>query len=533
MSIYLVFFSIIKFVLSESLCKHGAKNCELCNPITNICIKCEYEDIYVPDKYGGCEASKKCILGKNHCIECNFEGNLCNECDRGYFPDENGACSYTNNCEISYKGICLQCKDNYILNEQINICKPLNSEEFRNCEIIKTLDGTCEKCKEGFYLTSEDKKCTKTENCKESLFDTCTKCDVGYYLNKKEEKCFPQKDDLLHCKEVINGEECYICDDNYFFDEENKCVDTNYCKRSGEFHQCENCTSGYFLSESDNSCTNTENCYSGIKSIGICEECKSGFYIDFEDGQCKSNQEENDFQYCKSSKGECNECIKGYYLGQDHKCTTEIYCAESINGTCIECKNEYYLGLDHKCSSIEHCIYSYDYTCEECEDNFYFDKHWRKCLKAENNFANCKYGSERNGCERCKDDYYLNQTNNLCYDNKVNNSFYRCAMTDVYGEYCLFCVKNYYLGNRCSKVPGCDYSESDDRCLECNLHHCLDVKTGLCEENDRIIQNKTFYFLCRRTNEEGTACDECLEGLFLHDNGTCIQNSTDINDLLF
>ena len=70
----------------------------------------------------------------------------------------------TNNCEISYKGICLQCKDNYILNVQINICKPIDSEEFRNCEIIKTLVGTCEKCKEGFYLTSEDKKCTKTDH---------------------------------------------------------------------------------------------------------------------------------------------------------------------------------------------------------------------------------------------------------------------------------------------------------------------------------------------------------------------------------
>ena len=33
----------------------------------------------------------------------------------GYYPDENGGCSYTKNCEVSYKGNCIKCKEDFIL----------------------------------------------------------------------------------------------------------------------------------------------------------------------------------------------------------------------------------------------------------------------------------------------------------------------------------------------------------------------------------------------------------------------------------
>ena len=108
------------------------------------------------------------------------------------FPDDNGGCSYTDNCDISYKGRCLKCKEDYILNEEINFCKSINLEEFKNCETIQTSNGKCEKCIEGYFLTSDEKKCTKTENCKEAAFEKCTLCNNGFYLDKKELKCKQQ-----------------------------------------------------------------------------------------------------------------------------------------------------------------------------------------------------------------------------------------------------------------------------------------------------------------------------------------------------
>ena len=48
------------------------------------------------------------------------------------------------------------------------------------------------------------------------------------------------------------------------------------------------------------------------------------------DEKCKSNQEDNDFQNCAIVDGNCIEYILSHYLGEDHKCNTIIYCAESI-----------------------------------------------------------------------------------------------------------------------------------------------------------------------------------------------------------
>ena len=97
------------------------------------------------DEDGGCKNAQKCVIGENYCMECNEEGNLCQKCEEGYFPDQNGACSYSDNCEISYEGKCLECQENFILvgktdyyapSNEIKLCKSLNSEDLRNCEKI-------------------------------------------------------------------------------------------------------------------------------------------------------------------------------------------------------------------------------------------------------------------------------------------------------------------------------------------------------------------------------------------------------------
>ena len=105
-SLFIIVF-INKIIFSQTICLVGENNCSKCNPLTKLCVKCEKE-IFVPDKSGGCEKTRQCILGKNSCIECTEEGNLCKVCEEGYFPDENGGCSYTYNCEVSYQGKCIK-----------------------------------------------------------------------------------------------------------------------------------------------------------------------------------------------------------------------------------------------------------------------------------------------------------------------------------------------------------------------------------------------------------------------------------------
>ena len=70
-----------------------------------------------------------------------------------------------------------------------------------------------------------------------------------------------------------------------------------------------------FFQKKNSSCTTDTNCFSGNKDTGICQTCKNGYYIDYKDGKCKSNQEENDYKYCKIADDICIECLDKYYIG--------------------------------------------------------------------------------------------------------------------------------------------------------------------------------------------------------------------------
>ena len=541
-TVYFSIFIILKLVNSNLYCKEGINHCSMCNPITKLCVKCEKE-IYIPDKNGGCENSQKCVVGKYHCFECSEDGKLCTKCDIGYFPDQNGGCTYTDNCEIADEIECLKCIENYILIGKENyyysingykFCKSLNSFDFQNCNIINTENGFCKECKQGHFLGDKDKRCINVENCYESSFGICKGCNFGYYLNKKEQKCLLQKDMFINCKISYSGNVCDECEKDFYLNKENKCVYCNYCA-IGHSYKCEKCIDGYYLSESDRICTSEINCYKGRKDIGICTQCIDNYYIDFTDGKCKSNLENNDFKNCiKADNGICIYCGYNTYIGEDNKCAFSQNCKKSVDGKCIECKDNYYLGLDNKCTDVENCIYSDYYHCVECIENYFFHKKIQKCEIAEKNLTNCKNSYDGEICDECKNDFYLNQTDNLCYGNTEKNNFYKCSLTDTNGDYCIRCINDYYLGNidhKCNTIKGCDISENENNCVQCDDYYCLDMNTKKCVDNDIVLsEDKKFYYRCNRTNKEGTKCEICLDGFNLDENGICVNVEDCIQD---
>ena len=267
----------------------------------------------------------------------------------------------------------------------------------------------------------------------------------------------------------------------------------------------------------------------GNKDLGIYIECYDKYFIDFKDGKCKSNQENNEYKYCyQSDNGICNKCIIYYKLGLDNRCSSTWNCVEVEDGKCIQCMENYYLGLDNRCSNTKNCIYSTDNICLECDKNLYFNRNNMTCISDEGIFKNCKYSDYLAlNCEECKRDFYLNKSDNLCYSNLDEDSqFYKCSRTDSLGQNCYMCIEGYYTGSKdrkCNKNYGCAISETETICAECNEFYCLDKKTGKCEDNEQIFEEgKKFYFKCNYTNDEGTACEKCVNGYILDDNGLCV-----------
>ena len=159
--IFFVILSIISIVWSK--CVVNENYCTKCNPLTDLCSLCTKLEVLTPDDEGGCKGAKQCKPGKNYCFECNENNELCTICDISYYPDENGGCSSTNFCKISYRGECLECSDDFILvGEESNFkfCKSKLSDDFLNCEKINTKKGVCHRCNDGYFLNRGDRKCT-------------------------------------------------------------------------------------------------------------------------------------------------------------------------------------------------------------------------------------------------------------------------------------------------------------------------------------------------------------------------------------
>ena len=521
-------FNIIPLTICLPVCNKNSNFCTHCNILTNLCAKCEKPDIFVPDEYGGCIGSKKCVFGKNYCNECDEEEKLCHSCEENYYPDENGGCAYSEGCEISYMGECLKCKSDFVLigkENEFRFCKSIYIDNFKNCKEINYETGFCKTCLEGYYLTTSDHKCIKTQNCKESIFGECVSCNQGYYYNKKEKKCKVKNTNLTFCKQTYDSKNCEICEEDYYLDENGICVPTQFCRQSKNLI-CEKCLTGYLAN--NNICTNTDNCETADKITSICTYCKSNYYLDTKDYKCKSNRENDEFKYCKIAKDNlCLKCEVNYYLGEDLRCSNSEYCAESDNGECLACVENYHIGNDNKCIDIEKCIYSKFDSCLECVEGYYYNKLNKKCEKMDDKFLNCKYScDDGQSCCECKEDFYLYENNSLCYDNTKEKAFIKCAYVDNSKENCKRCEEGYYLGiddNRCSKIKGCKTVENENKCLECDKFYCLDVKNQECVNNDYLEDtNNKIYISCKRTNKEGTACEECLDGYEVNKEGYCV-----------
>ena len=503
--------------------------CIQCNQITDLCDYCIFP-VFKPDLTGGCEGAKHCTPNNNFCLECNQGSTLCQKCENEYLPDNNGGCALTDNCEVSYRGECQICKQNYnLVNEGKPYleCKAKPKEEDLYCKKFDK-EGICTECVDNYFLTHGNKKCSKVFYCNYVQDNECTECIRGYYLDKKDNNiCKPYNENFFYCKESIDGKKCSLCQEGFYLSQDNKCVITPYCVESKpNTYLCQQCVEGYFLT-TEESCSITKHCKHLLDpSSGKCYSCDKDYYINTKTGICKSNQEDNNFKYCEKGSDFCESCIIYYHLGEDHKCSKSRNCSESEDAVCIKCDNTTHLTKNNKCVETKHCVLSDDYyKCIECEKGYFYNTSSNKCINDEDyeEFQNCKeldlIGEK---CVECQNNYYLNKTDNKCYLSKENSTLYKCSEINK-NNTCIKCAKNYYLGkldNKCSSIYGCDKSENINKCLQCNPNYCL--TNGKCNYTDMVLDDQKGYcYKCVETNKNGTRCKQCFDGYNLLDNGFC------------
>lgn len=535
---YLIQILFIIFLIKQYQNKNCMKYynfCIQCNEKTDLCDYCFFS-VFKPDLEGGCIGSKKCSPKSNLCLECNEDSTLCTKCENDFIPDNNGGCTLTKNCDVSFRGSCQTCKDTYSLVNDGNPyleCKKLPKDEDKSSFCKKYDDeGICSECFDNYYLTLGNKHCSNTSHCYISKNEICTECMPGFYLDKSDNNtCKPYDDNnFFYCKETLDGEKCSACRQGFFLSKDNKCTISNNCLESKlGTYLCQKCEENYYLT-SEGSCSITENCRHLLPSqMGKCDICEKNYYLNTKTGICKSNLEDNIFKYCEKGSDACESCITYYHLGKDNKCSKSLNCSESINGTCVKCDEGTYLTENNnKCIHSSNCTESDDYyRCTECEKGFFYNYTSNECIndeKFDKKFENCKnldYIGEN--CIECHNNYYLNKTDKKCYLAQEDEKLYKCSETNQENN-CTKCERYYFLGkldNKCSSIFGCDKSENVNTCLECNPNYCL--TEGRCNYTSIIFGDENgFCFKCFETNEGGKGCKKCFDGYSVSEEGFCI-----------
>ena len=240
------------------------------------CFKCDNENIGIP----GCKRS--CIYSnqKEYSLKCT------SGCKTGYIEHSEGVCK---KCSYVNPG-CYQC--HYDNNYPDNYKGIKRKRRF-----------VCDYCEEGYTLTPYG-ECSKNSNlglsyCNKAQVDPnnndkyiCTQCEENYFINE-EKKC--EKCDDAHFK-GINKNKCIECGNKA----DGGIANCLYCESNNEKVTCLECSSGYILSETENTCLTI----AGNKELEKFSNC---------DALTKENDKYScskcKYQYTLITKNNIKECI--------------------------------------------------------------------------------------------------------------------------------------------------------------------------------------------------------------------------------
>ncbi|ELP85783.1 protein serine/threonine kinase, putative [Entamoeba invadens IP1] len=248
-------------------------------------------------------------------------------------------------------------------------------------------------------------------------------------------------------------------------------------------------------------------------SVAQCLSCRFGSILHLNDKtnlMCLPESVTECTSY--NSKGNCEECSRGFYLknGVCLRCPDRCQKCEYntiINDTsCILCDSSYYL-FNETCIKDDLCTFSIDKTCYYCGGSKF-------------------YSTETNTCEPCLPNCIQCDNNITCNICDISNGFFgtQCEKRNdiiILTNSNYMCFPGYYrTESGCSECrESCDECVSGDNeteyvCVSCNtsLGYTLD-QTGLCSNTSSCYIENSKCQKCKNESEyyDGFQCTSCGE----------------------
>ena len=329
------------------------------------CEVCE-ESFYIEVESGKCFSNQE---DEKYKFCSNVSLGKCMSCENGYQLGKDNKCVSSPNCLESENGICVICEEGYHLGLD-NIC--INVEKCIYTNIL----GECIECEKYYYFDTYENKCfpaiNQYKDCKKAYSPNkyCERCKDDFYLSSEDKMCYSNNEE---------GE---------FY----KCAFSNGIT-------CIDCIYGYSLGIKDNKCSKIENCAIS-ENENKCIECDEYMCLDVKKQICienynaPENEEQKIYFNCNKTNEEGTECeiCNDYTELINGICVDKVECVEEKDGECVKCKEISSTYFDMCLNTLYGCVETSVLNCLRCDNVYNF-----------NECTECKEGFELDDKSNCVD----------------------------------------------------------------------------------------------------------------------------------
>ncbi|KAL4507650.1 hypothetical protein ABPG73_012338 [Tetrahymena malaccensis] len=557
-------------------------------PYTNQCCKSSEENCGIQCKNNQYQDQNQCFDCPTGCLTCTSQ-IMCQTCVQDYVLiqiQSSTVCSWCpvgqgfflaadHSCRMCFAGCsscidqnqdqCTNCKEGFIFqNGQINNQINQISSKFKQFINIFLLN----------YLYQKLSTCIALTNCDKIVGNTCQQCKNGYYLNSNQ-YCIPCSKGCLNCNP---DQSCTECDNakNY------------YLQTSKGMDIIQILIMLVALVLQDAQVVNLNNLAKlVIKLITITSVNQVRFVINaisHKDILLEAKYAQNVLVVVLSAMESSNKIAQhvkitiiykknGYYINSNkicNRCPTGCFTCESEQ-ICKSCDiQNKYAFLDNSKTScilcqqpgkmtcyqkIVSCISQIQNTCQKCIDGYYLSTS-SNCAQCPKGCLNCTSDTQ---CQTCdiSNNYALQDGQTICSKCQVDNGYYiqngkcsKCYFTcnscsGTLPEDCQICNQGYILDNKQKYNNNGVCQSCDSSCSSCKGPKSTDCQSchkgfvllpsigscGICEEGQFYNSTTKSCYYCHYTclqctGQDKSQCTTCTDGLMLSNiTSTCELNS--------
>ncbi|ELP88911.1 tyrosine kinase, putative, partial [Entamoeba invadens IP1] len=525
----------VRYYLQGNQCVRCGPGCNYCN--SEYCYQCgnTLDDTTIDASLRN-DTQLYLSTDEKTCIDCNIASNneQCGRCQAGtYFNITLKSCQKCfTNCQLCTEEYnCYQCTNGKLLQKQgtPTIETPDKCIEIQHCTTEGLKEDHCELCETGYRL--EAGNCVPCDNNCDVCYKNsegknyCSICSDGFVMNNGQ--CVEKGE--LHCKEGSTTYGCLECESHYFFDTTLVCriCDESCGNCVSESTHCLSCKEDFYFENGTTNCIKKDPHCNLVDQAG-CKECindlstaegqnTTGYFVPPNSQTCQPCT--NHCKLCEGKDYHCSACTSDYVLNkttekaEDGVTDVEYYectpmgetCVKTEMGYCTECKNGFFIrgGDSQECiqcdKSCGTCKVST--SCLSCNSEYYLSKAEQSQENVEHicrpqTEINMTCDAGVNGCETCKDGYYINRDDpsqyncTVCPEECSTCTFKQTDSNDLTVGYpvCTGCrTEQEYVNDgkckACSELKNCAAC-SGEKCVTCVEGYNIDAGGISCSKTN-------------------------------------------------